>query len=94
MERKKIKLIELPELETEILQLCIFPESFELIAEECTSEKKLGVIADAIKNLMHYKLLIAANVENSLNWIYDSDKMRESTFKATANGVEWMEVNL
>ena len=93
MERKKIKLIELPELEMEVLRLCIFPERFDSIAEEVTTEKKEGIIADAIKTLLHHKLLIAVNEENSLSWIYDSDKMRESSFKATANGVDWMEAN-
>ncbi|HAY89350.1 MAG TPA: hypothetical protein DCY51_07915 [Bacteroidetes bacterium] len=93
MERKKITLIELPELEAEILQLCIFPEAFESIVDEVLTEKKESVIADAVKNLLHYKLLIAANHQNSMSWIYDSDKMRESSFKATADGVEWMEAN-
>lgn len=91
MERKKIKMIELPDLEMEVLRLCIFPETFESIVAEVQSEKKASVIADAIKNLIHYKLLVAANEANSLTWVYDSDKMRESSFKATANGVEWME---
>lgn len=94
MERKKIKMIELPDLEMEVLRLCIFPETFESIVAEVQSEKKASVIADAIKNLIHYKLLVAANEANSLTWVYDSDKMRESSFKATANGVEWMELNV
>ena len=94
MERKKIKMIELPDLEMEVLRLCIFPESFESIVAEVQSENKASVIADAIKNLIHYKLLVAANEANSLTWVYDSDKMRESSFKATANGVEWMELNI
>ena len=94
MERKKIKMIELPDLEMEVLRLCIFPETFESIVAEVQSEKKASVIADAIKNLIHYKLLVAANEANSLTWVYDSDKMRESSFKATANGVEWMELNI
>jgi hypothetical protein len=51
------------------------------------------VIADAIKNLIHHKLLVASNSYVSLSWIYDSDKMKESSFKATAKGVEWMELN-
>lgn len=93
MERKKSKQIELPELEAEVLQLCIFPESFETIVSECISEKKESIVADAIKNLIHHKLLIAANEDASLTWVYDSDKMRESSFKATAKGVEWMEEN-
>jgi hypothetical protein len=52
------------------------------------------VIADAVKNLLHYKLLVAANKQNTMSWIYDGDKMRESSFKATADGVEWMEKNV
>ena len=87
-------MIELPDLEMEVLRLCIFPETFESIVAEVQSENKASVIADAIKNLIHYKLLVAANEANSLTWVYDSDKMRESSFKATANGVEWMELNI
>jgi hypothetical protein len=94
MERAKSKVIELPELEEEVLQLCLFPESFDSIVDECKTEKKLSIIADAIKNLIHFKLLIAANEDVSLTWVYDSDKMRDSTFKATARGVEWMEANV
>jgi hypothetical protein len=93
MERKKITLIELPELEAEILQLCIFSETFDSIVDEVLTEKKESVIRDAVKNLLHYKLLIAANEQNSMPWLYDSDKMRESSFKATADGVSWMENN-
>jgi hypothetical protein len=37
---------------------------------------------------------VAANEQNSRSWIYDGDKMRESSFKATADGVEWMEKNV
>ncbi|MDA8930417.1 hypothetical protein N9J07_03435 [Bacteroidia bacterium] len=93
MERTKTALIELPELEAEVLRLCMFAESFESIISECTTEEKEGIIADAIKNLIHFKLLVAANEAVSLTWVYDSDKMRESSFKATANGIEWMEMN-
>jgi hypothetical protein len=56
-------------------------------------ETKQSVIADAVKNLIHYKLLVATNNDVSLSWIYDSDKMKDSSFKATAKGVEWMELN-
>lgn len=93
MERKKRKQIELPELEAEVLQLCIFPEAFENLVDECIIEKKESIIADAIKNLIHQKLMVAVNEDVSLSWVYDSDKMRESSFKATAKGLEWMEAN-
>ena len=93
MERKKTE-IELPELEAEILQLCVFAEGFETLVSECSTEKKESVIADAVKNLLHLKLLIATNQNQALSWVYDSDKMRESTFRATAKGVAWMEQQL
>lgn len=93
MERKKTKVIELPDLEMDILRHCIFPESFEAICEECQGDYRESVVADAIKNLIHHKLLVADNESNSLTWIYDSDRMRDSRFKATADGVEWMEEN-
>lgn len=86
-------MIELPDLETEILRACLFPETFNTLVDECKLENKQSVIADAIKNLIHYKLLVASNADVSLSWIYDSDKMKDSSFKATAKGVEWMELN-
>jgi hypothetical protein len=91
MEGKKSTLKELPALEAELLQLCIFSESFGMLVNECTVERKESVIADAIKNLIHFKLLIASNEANSMTWMYDSDKMRESSFKATARGIGWIE---
>jgi hypothetical protein len=92
VERQKTE-IELPPLEQEVLRLCLFEEAFEQIAEEC-QETNTNVVADAIKNLLHHKLLVATNRQNSLNWMYDGDKMRESTFKATAVGITWMEKNM
>ena len=86
-------MIELPDLESELLRACLFTESFETLVEECKLETKKSVIADAIKNLIHYKLLIATNTDISVSWVYDSDKMMDSSFKATASGVEWMELN-
>ncbi len=86
-------MIELPDLEMEILRACLFPETFNTLVDECKLENKQSVIADAIKNLIHYKLLVPSNADVSLSWIYDSDKMKDSSFKATAKGVEWMELN-
>lgn len=73
MERKKVK-IELPILEVEVLNLCLFPETFESILSECTVEKKSSIVADAIKNLLHLKLLVPTTDLNSLSWVYDSDR--------------------
>ncbi|MDG2454895.1 MAG: hypothetical protein P8N47_03720 [Bacteroidia bacterium] len=91
MERTKSKQIELPELEAEVLKMCLFPEAFETLLDECVTEKKESIVADAVKNLIHHKLMVAVNLDISLSWVYDSDKMRESSFRATAKGVEWME---
>ncbi|MCH1473739.1 MAG: hypothetical protein L7V85_07480 [Bacteroidia bacterium] len=93
MESESYQMIELPDLEMEILRACLFPETFNTLVDECKLENKQSVIADAIKNLIHYKLLVASNADVSLSWIYDSDKMKDSSFKATAKGVEWMELN-
>ena len=86
-------MIELPDLESELLRSCLFPETCETRVDECNLETKQSVIADAIKNLIQHKLLVASNSYVSLSWIYDSDKMKESSFKATAKGLEWMELN-
>jgi hypothetical protein len=93
MESESYQMIELPDLEMEILRACLFPETFDTLVDECKLENKQSVIADAIKNLIHYKLLVASNADVRLSWIYDSDKMKDSSFKATAKGVEWMELN-
>ena len=54
-------MIELPDLEMEILRACLFPETFDTLVDECKLETKQSVIADAVKNLIHYKLLVATN---------------------------------
>lgn len=90
MERKKNK-IEIPDLEIEILGLCLFEEAFDTLVSEVKLETKVAVIADAIKNLIHLKFIKPSNLQNSLSWIYDSDKMMESKFQATARGIQWLE---
>lgn len=87
MEGTKTK-IELPELELEVLSYCIFTESFDSLCSEVQLVKDANVIADAIKNLIHHKLLVAVNQNmGNLKWIYDADKMRDSQFRATALGL-------
>lgn len=90
MEGKKAQ-IELPDLEASLLFACVQPESFAVLCEECELEDKANVIADAVKNLLHYKLLKPANRKHKTSWYYDVDKMNESVFETTAKGVEWME---
>ena len=91
MERKKFALIELPELEKEIINLCVFTESFHNICDECKWTSNQKIIADAIKNLLHHKLLIAVNIERgNFSWMYDGDKMKESSFRLTAKGMDYL----
>lgn len=83
--------IELPELELEVLNLCLFEERFDVICSECNASKNPNIIADAIKNLLHYKLLVAVNNEHGkLNWMYDVDRMRASSFRVTAKGTDYL----
>lgn len=91
MERTKAK-IELPELEMEVLSYCIFTESFESLCAEVQLVKDVNVVADAIKNLIHRKLLVAVNQNmGNLKWVYDTDKMRDSQFRATALGLAYLQ---
>lgn len=90
MEGKTDQAIELPELEKEILGYCLFRESFAKLCEECQWTKDSNIIADAIKNLIHHKLLIAENTDRSLKWMYDGDRMYQSHFRATAKGIDWL----
>ncbi len=81
-------MIELPQLEMEILGYCLFKESFGQICEECQWTKNVNIIGDAIKNLIHLKLLIADNQDRDLKWMYDGDKMSQSYFRATTKGID------
>jgi hypothetical protein len=92
MEREKME-IELPELEQMVLDKCLFSERFDTIVEEVPKEYPENVIGDAIKNLIHLKFLVPDNAQFTHSWIYDSDKMKNGTFKATALGINWLEFN-
>ena len=84
-------MIELPDLELEVLKLCLYQESFNTICEECKLTDDPNIVGDAIKNLIHHKLLKAENTNlKTMSWIYDGDKMSESHFRATAKGVDYM----
>ena len=88
MEAKKTE-IELPNLERSILDRCLFPESFHVLCEESRDLANEPVVADAIKNLLHLKLLTAINSnEQPLRWMYDVDRMGDCRFVATAKGLD------
>jgi len=86
-----MEVIELPELERMVLDKCLFSESFDTIVEEVSKEYKTNVVADAIKNLIHLKLLTPVNSQYNLTFFYDSDHMKQGTFRATALGIKWLE---
>lgn len=77
--------------ERKILDRLIFPEPFEVIQEE--TELKYGEIRDDIINLMNSRLIEAVNPgqpeDNSVPF-YDSDNIREATFRITKSGIKHM----
>lgn len=82
---------ELEKVEQEVLGLLLFPESFATIVSECESASSEHVVADAIKNLIHKKLIVSGfmnkNGEFKASFFYDSDAMKRSAFKATSKGL-------
>ena len=82
---------ELDELEFDILDAIYFVESFEHIVEECR-EKNKNVIADALKQMIHKKWVVAMQFDEEKNdyvrsFIYDSDDMNAYHYLATKEGL-------
>ncbi len=77
--------------ERKILDRLIFPEPFEVIQEETKLE--YGEIRDDIINLMNSRLIETVDKDqpnaNSVPF-YDSDNIKESTFRITKSGIKHM----
>lgn len=79
-----------------IINLLVFEETFEQIVNEI-SEVNEYAIADEIKTLIVKDFVRPVNdVENkrSSNMMYDSDKMRDYSFRLTAKGIQQLEYQL
>ncbi|MEX0845646.1 MAG: hypothetical protein WD022_10205 [Balneolaceae bacterium] len=77
--------------ERKILDRLIFPEPYEVIAEE--TQLKYGEIRDDIINLMNSRLIEVINTDhpdaNSTPY-FDLDNIRQSTFRITNAGINHM----
>lgn len=80
------------QLQRKVLSLLIFPESFEHILEESGKGLTVPVIASVIKDLMHDNKLCAVDADSGKKtFFYDSDRMGDYLYQATARGLDWLE---
>lgn len=95
MERKESQdLIEAREeqLQRKVLSMLIFPESFSHIVEESGKEMSVPVIVSVIKDLMRDNKLCPIDAETGKKtFFYDSDRLNDYLYQATARGLEWLE---
>jgi hypothetical protein len=80
------------EIEYAVLELLIFPESFESIVEECAVREGKHVIGDVLKSLLHDELVNPylksedGNFTKSLG--YDSDFLNHYHYQISAKGLD------
>ncbi|MFA5669161.1 MAG: hypothetical protein WC967_07950 [Balneolaceae bacterium] len=75
--------------ERKIIESLIFPEPFEVIMEE--TEFPYGTLRDDLINLVNYRYVEVVNLdpsEDSSLTYFDSDNIRECTFRATKIGLK------
>ena len=91
MDRLQAKMIELDLVEKGVLEKLIFEETFENILQECRDLALPNVITDVLKYLIQHKLVVAkypAETKKSKpGFMYDSDRMKDYTYQATAKGI-------
>lgn len=77
--------------ERKILDRLIFPEPFEVIQEE--TDLKYGEIRDDLINLMNSRLIEVVDPNNpnvDRSHFFDSDNVKQSTFRITKSGIKHM----
>ncbi|MBD3615479.1 MAG: hypothetical protein HUJ22_02825 [Gracilimonas sp.] len=77
--------------ERKILDRLIFPEPFEVIQEE--TQLGYGEIRDDIINLMNSRLIEVVSpdqAEENSTHIFDSDHVKDSTYRITKSGINHM----
>ncbi len=80
------------ELEFAVLELMLFPESFEHIVSETRIAASRPVIGDVLKKLLHDELVSPyfkdseGNYQRSIG--YDSDDMNSYYYQITAKGID------
>jgi hypothetical protein len=85
-------MMDLDNIEKGVLEKLIFEERFENILAECRHLALPNVINDALKYLIQHKLVVAKilseNKKSKAGYMYDSDKMKDYTYQATAKGLK------
>jgi len=80
------------EIEYAVLELLIFPESFDSIVEECAIREGKHVIGDVLKTLLHDELVNPylknedGDFKKSLG--YDSDFLNHYHYQISAKGLD------
>jgi hypothetical protein len=75
--------------ERTVIERLIFPESFDVIMEE--TDMQYGELRDDLMNLVNYRLVEVVNndeYEDSKMSFYDSDNIKEFSFRATKSGLK------
>lgn len=79
------------QLEVKILEHLIFEETIDHILDECKTVAPSNVIIRILKQLLHQKQVVARTPvpgrSSKPGFIYDSDKMDDYTYQATAKGL-------
>jgi len=72
-----------------VIERLIFPESFDVIMEE--TEMQYGELRDDLMNLVNYRFVEVVNLDgdnDSKMSFYDSDNIKEFSFRATKVGLK------
>jgi len=77
-----------------VLEKLIFEEAFDHILQECKDLANSNVIADVLKYLIQHKLVIAKlpleNRRSKAGFMYDTDRMGDYKYQATAKGIKYI----
>jgi len=86
--------MELDALEKAVLEKLIFEESFDNILLECRDIALPNVISDILKYLIQNKCVVAKvpseNKKSKAGFMYDTDRMKDYTYQATAKGIRFI----
>lgn len=87
------------EVEKAVLELLLFPESFEHIVEECKVkvDTSTHVIGDVLKKLLHDEYVIPVRKTEEGDFVrnigYDSDDMNSFFYQLSAKGIDQLSID-
>jgi hypothetical protein len=86
--------MDLDSIEKGVLEKLIFEENYENIIQECRDLALPNVITDVLKYLIQHKLVVAKVPSKAKRskpgFMYDSDRMSDYTYQATAKGIKYI----